>query len=175
MKVREHAGAEAIGAGLEFEDFFRAEYLRLVRALFLLTSDRAEAEDLAQEAMARVVERWDRLRDLASPTGYLYRVAMNLHRNRLRSLRVRARRAAIASDLRDDAETASETHADVMRALSKLAEPDRQILVLAEWLHMSSEESGRVLGIAPSSARARLSRARSRLRDLLGEGYAADH
>src|SRR6478736_10515180 len=98
MRVRERAGTDAIGAGLEFEDFFRTEYRRLVRALYLLTSDRTEAEDLAQEAMARVFERWDRLRAAASPTGYLYRVAMNLHRNRLRSLRVRARRVPVAAD-----------------------------------------------------------------------------
>ena len=70
--------------------------------------------------------------------------------------------------------TASETHADVVRALGRLAVSDRQILVLTEWLHRSSEEAGRVLGIAPSSARARLHRARNRFRDVLGEGYAAD-
>jgi DNA-directed RNA polymerase specialized sigma24 family protein len=41
----------------EFEEFFRAEYPGLVRSLYLLTADLGEAEELAQEAMARVFER----------------------------------------------------------------------------------------------------------------------
>ncbi len=50
-----------VAAGLDFEEFFRAEYRGLVRALVLLTADRGEAEELTQEAMARVYERWDRV------------------------------------------------------------------------------------------------------------------
>jgi hypothetical protein len=43
-----------------FERFFTDGYVRLVRAMYLLTGSMAEAEDLAQEAMARVYERWER-------------------------------------------------------------------------------------------------------------------
>ena len=68
------------GKGVEFEDFFRAEALSLGRAIYLLTGDRAEAEDLVQEAMARAYERWDRVRQLASPAGYVYKTALNLLR-----------------------------------------------------------------------------------------------
>jgi DNA-directed RNA polymerase specialized sigma24 family protein len=80
--------AEALG----FEAFFQAEYPGLVRALYLLTGDQDEAEDLAQATMARVYERWDRVRVMDSPAGYVYRAAVNLHRQRLRHLAVRARR-----------------------------------------------------------------------------------
>jgi DNA-directed RNA polymerase specialized sigma24 family protein len=38
---------------LEFEDFFEAEYEPLLRAMSVLCRNRPEAEDLAQEAMAR--------------------------------------------------------------------------------------------------------------------------
>lgn len=62
--------------GLAFEEFFQAEYPGLARALFLLTADLGEAEELAQEAMARVCERWDRVQTMDSPGGYVYRVAV---------------------------------------------------------------------------------------------------
>jgi len=52
--------------------------------MYLLTGDRREAEDLAQEALVRAFERWSRVRSMANPPGYVYRTAINLNRNRLR-------------------------------------------------------------------------------------------
>src|SRR5919197_5730967 len=83
--------AEETKAGVGFDEFFAAEYGRLARAVFLLVRDRYIAEDLAQEAMARVFERWDRVSGMSSPQGYLYRTAVNLHRKRLRRLAVQTR------------------------------------------------------------------------------------
>lgn len=74
------------------EGFFEAEYTHLCEALYLLTGDPFEAEEVAQEAMTRVLERWERIRSMDSPAGYVYRTAMNLNRNRLRRIAVRARR-----------------------------------------------------------------------------------
>src|SRR5688572_10314123 len=82
---------EAVEEPVAFEGFFHREYPRLVKSLYLTTSDLLEAEELAQEAMARVFERWDRVKAMDAPGGYLYRTAMNLNRKRLRRLAVRAR------------------------------------------------------------------------------------
>src|SRR6478672_5092296 len=96
----------------EFEEFFRAEYPSLVRSLYLLTADLGEAEELAQEAMAKVFERWGRVRAMGSPGGYVYRTAVNLNRKRLRHLAVRARRLLAVS--REPAgDPAFETRADL--------------------------------------------------------------
>src|SRR4051812_48368744 len=76
---------------LSFEEFFRAEHKRLVRALVLMTGSFPAAEDLAQEAWVRVYERWDRVRRMDSPLGYVYRTAFNLNRKRLRRLSVAIR------------------------------------------------------------------------------------
>src|SRR5437867_10784257 len=67
-----------------FEDFFEAEHLRLYRALFIVTNNRHEAEELMQEAFLKVWERWDRVRTMGDPRGYLYRTAMNTFRSRYR-------------------------------------------------------------------------------------------
>jgi DNA-directed RNA polymerase specialized sigma24 family protein len=46
-----------------------------VRALVIVSGAEAEAEDLAQEAFARALERWERVRVMESPVGYVYRTA----------------------------------------------------------------------------------------------------
>jgi DNA-directed RNA polymerase specialized sigma24 family protein len=55
----------------DFEAFFRNEYDHLFQAAFLLTGSRHEADDIAQEALLRAFERWDRVRDMDSPAGYV--------------------------------------------------------------------------------------------------------
>ncbi|HLA92885.1 MAG TPA: sigma factor, partial [Actinomycetota bacterium] len=78
---------------MRFEELFAAEQRRLYGALCLITRDPHEAEEIGQEAFARVWERWDRVGSMADPAGYLYRVAMNVLRSRYRRARVAARRA----------------------------------------------------------------------------------
>ena len=46
-----------------FEDFFRGQTQSLYEHLCLITGNRAEAEELAQEASLKVWERWDRVAD----------------------------------------------------------------------------------------------------------------
>jgi DNA-directed RNA polymerase specialized sigma24 family protein len=72
---------------LDFEGFFQSEHERLFQALYLLTGNRYEADDLAQEALMRAYERWGRVGSMDSPVGYVYRTALNLNRSRLRKVR----------------------------------------------------------------------------------------
>lgn len=169
--MTEPVGAARVVApaeSLAFQDFFRAEYAGLARALLLLTGSVAEAEDLAQEALSRVYERWERVRAMDSPVGYAYRTAMNLHRSRLRRLAVRARRTERALGSEPDHAEAAGARADVLRAMREIPIAQRQALVLVEWLEMSAEEAGAVLGIAAASVRGRCHRGRESLRRVLG-------
>lgn len=154
-----------------FEGFFEAEYTRLARALYLMTDDVAESEDLAQEAMVRVYERWARVSAMESPTGFLYRTALNLHRSRMRRLAVRARRTWGGPAAVDPA-VAAEVKGELGQALASLPDGQREALVLVEWLGMSDEDAGRVLGIKPVSVRVRVSRAKAALRGRDGEDDA---
>lgn len=152
----------------EFEAFFREQYPVLVRMLYLLTGSNAEAEDLAQEALARAFERWRRVRHMTSPGGYVCRTALNLQRKRVRSLDVRARRTPSGADERDRIEEA-EQRTDLARALSSVPVRRRQALVLTAWLELSAEEAGSLLGIKPATVRSEASRARAALREHLEE------
>jgi RNA polymerase sigma factor (sigma-70 family) len=153
---------------VDFESFFRAEYRSLCQALVLLVGDAFEAEEIAQETMTRVLERWDRVGAMDSPAGYAYRTALNLQRKRIRRLAVRARRRFAPVPVADIGPAASDRH-DVRRALKELPVGLRAALILVDWLDMDSEQAGRVLEIKPGSVRVRLHRARSALRDALGE------
>lgn len=145
-----------------FERFFTDEHVRLGRALFLLTGDAAEAEELAQEAMVRVLERWDRVARMTSPTGYLYRTALNLHRSKMRRLR----RAAGGRDERQrDSIDAVDDRDELGRALAALPTEQRAALILVEWLGLSAAEAAPILGIEPVSVRVRITRAKRALRD----------
>jgi RNA polymerase sigma-70 factor (ECF subfamily) len=161
--------AEARDAGEDFRSFFDREYARLARALFLVTSSGSEAEDLAQEAMVRLFERWDRVAGMASPTGYLYRTAMNLHRSRLRKLRRFPRPSSSRGADGPEPSSVVEVRDQIARALDRVPIGQRRALVLVEWLGLDAEEAGRVLGIKAVSVRVRVSRARKALKDLLEE------
>ena len=150
---------------LPFEEFFQAEQVRLARALYLLTGSAAEADELTQEAMVRVYERWDRVREMASPQGYLFRTALNLHRSRLRRLASRARQLLDVTPSPDPAEVV-ESRDRIARALAGLPIGQRGAVVLVEWLGMDPQEAATALGIKPGSVRARLSRAKAALRRL---------
>jgi RNA polymerase sigma-70 factor, ECF subfamily len=152
--------------GLGFTDFFAGRFERLVRACLLLTGSIAEGEDLAQEAMAKVLERWDRVSVMEDPEGYLYRTALNLHRNALRRLAM-ATRLRVSEEPAEDSD-ATDRRLDLLRAIRSLPRPQREALVLVEWLGYSAEEAGRLLGIEPASVRGRLHRARESLRQRYG-------
>lgn len=149
-----------------FEEFFEAERVRLARALYLLTGSTAEADELTQEAMVRVYERWDRVRQMDSPQGYLFRTALNLHRSRLRWLATRARQILPPTPSSDPAEVV-QSRDSLARALASLPTGQRGAVVLVEWLGMDPQEAATALGIKPGSVRASLSRARAALRRML--------
>ena len=159
-------GEVTAGTDLRFEDFFQAEHIRLARALYLLTGSAAEADELTQEALVRVYERWDRVRDMDSPQGYLFRTALNLHRSRLRWLATRTRHILHPTPSPDPADVV-QSRDSLTRALASLPTGRREAVVLVEWLGMDQDEAATALGIKPGSVRSRLSRAKADLRRTL--------
>jgi RNA polymerase sigma factor (sigma-70 family) len=155
-----------VGTDPTFEAFFADEFARLARALFLLTGTASQAEELAQEAMVRVYERWAAVSRMDAPTGYLYRTAMNLQRSRLRRIARAARR--LGSHETADPIRAADDRDELRRSLASLPVGQRQAVVLVEWLGFDPQEAARLLGIAPVSVRVRISRAKATLRASAG-------
>src|SRR6266545_3571096 len=65
-----------------FDEFFEGEHERLYKALYFVTGNRQDAEELMQDAFMKLWERWDQIDRISDPTGYLFRVAFNGFRMR---------------------------------------------------------------------------------------------
>jgi DNA-directed RNA polymerase specialized sigma24 family protein len=129
---------DQVALSLSFEDFYEIEHGRLFGALALITGNRHEAEELMQEAFLKLWERWHLVQSLASPTGYLYRTAMNV-------FRMRRRRALVASR----------------------RPRQRAAVVLTELLDFSSSEAAGSLGVKPATVRKLAQQGREALRKAL--------
>jgi RNA polymerase sigma factor (sigma-70 family) len=115
----------------DFTDFFRARYEPFLRAMYLVTGDRYEAEELGQDTFVKACERWDRVRGMDNPIGYLYRTAVNAHRSTLRRARGSARRALSLQP--SDPISESDDRDRIRRALATLPANQREAVVLVEW------------------------------------------
>jgi RNA polymerase sigma-70 factor (sigma-E family) len=156
-------------------DLYAACYDRLVRVLTLVAGDRAEAEDVVQEAFVRLVPRWSKISAYDDPEAWVRAVAFRILSNRFR----RARNAVVAArrsdDLRRDqvAETSSDS-IDIARALAVLPVGQRQVVVLHHLLDLPVDEIAHALGVPVGTVKSRLSRARIALAPMLHEG-SPDH
>jgi RNA polymerase sigma-70 factor (ECF subfamily) len=149
-----------------FEPFFEAERRRLFRALYVMTGNAHEAEELTQDAFLKLWERWDRVRTMEDPVGYLYRTAMNLARSRSRRL-VRAARASRSAERSVEPYGPADTRDAVIRALARLSPRQRQAIVLVELLDRSSEEAGDLMNVSASTVRSLASEARKAMRSAM--------
>ena len=146
-----------------FEDFFETQRRPLFGALCLVTGNRSEAEEIMQDAFLKVWERWERVSGLEDPNAYLFRVAMNLFRNRLRRASLAARRALSLAPATDDL-AAIEDRDEVVRWLRPLPPRQRAAIVLTVYFDYSSDEAARILGIRPSTVRALATQGRAGVR-----------
>jgi len=143
---------EPLEASRSFESFYDAESQTLFRRLWLVTGDRAEAEELMQDAFLKVWERWEQVGAMDDPVGYLYRTAMNLFRKRYRRAVLAIRRSIGLAPSRDGFADADDRDT-VRRVLSTLPPRQRAALVLTEMLGFSPNEAGRALGVQASTVR----------------------
>ncbi|MGA7670207.1 MAG: sigma-70 family RNA polymerase sigma factor [Nitrolancea sp.] len=160
-------------ADAEFDEIFRRYYATVYRVLIRITGSPEEAEDLAQEVFLRLHERSGSLGDDGNVGGWLYRVASNAGFNALRSRRRLHRRllnwARLEQSLQASAPSAAseaESQQDaalVRRALSRLRERDRTVLILRS-SGVSYAEIATAISVKPSSVGTILVRAEEALR-----------
>ena len=127
-----------------------------------------------QEAFLRVWGRWERVRAMDDPRGYLYRTAMNVLRSRHRRALVATRRVMMlragedpfvgALGVTKDPFAAVDTRDAIVRALRRLPPRERLALIAIDYLDMSSDEAGKALGVRGVTVRSLASQARARLR-----------
>jgi RNA polymerase sigma-70 factor (ECF subfamily) len=160
--------APTVPAVRDFETFFEDERSDLHAALWLVTRNRHEAEEIMQDAFLKLWERWERVARLDDPTGYLYRTAMNGFRNRSRRAGV-ALRKTVRLLPPDDGLARVEERVTIVRALAPLTPRQRAAVVLTYILGYTSDEAAELLGIRASTVRVLAGRGRAQLRETMGE------
>lgn len=154
---------------------------RLFSTAYRLTRDRADAEELVQETLLRAWARFDPRREAREILVYLYRILVNLARDRARRRTVLDLRPQDPGTLPEAEAPASDvealrrlTAAEVRRALDALPEHYRLPILLADIDGFSYEEVGAQLGVPVGTVASRLRRGRLLLRRSLWRAAAAE-
>lgn len=155
----------------EFEEFYGAAAMRIVRHCYALTGNFADAQDIAQEAFARAWQRWASVSDCDSAEAWVRHVATNLATSRRR--RDRTARAAAPELIRQQhvPEISPNTVA-VVTGLRRLPEQQRLVLVLHYLGDLPVDQIAAELGCPVGSVKAWLSRGRAALAAALTESAA---
>ena len=169
---------------------FQAQVQRHIQAM---VRNRAEAEELTQETYARALERIDQLRDPRAALAWLYRIATTVSLDRLRKRRpatipldtvapkgdevVRAADRQQAPSLLENALQSSEMSACVQDYVAALPDDYRIAILLHDGEGVSNPEIAALLGCSLATAKIRVHRARTKLRETLAAAcsFEIDH
>jgi RNA polymerase sigma-70 factor (sigma-E family) len=148
-----------------FADLYRLAY----RVAFRILGDRCDAEDVAQETLARAALRWSRLHE--RPEGWVCRVASNQAIDRYRRRRRQPHTMAGPVGLVD--ERLGE-RGDLVAALRKLPRRQRAVVVLRYLADFSEEDVALTLGCSVGTVKSQASRGLSALRNHLSGNTGTD-
>jgi RNA polymerase sigma-70 factor (sigma-E family) len=162
------------GDDKEFLDFFADQFWSLRRIGFLLTGDWDQAEELAQEAMARTFAAWSRIRGYDRPAAYARKVLVNRHRSLLRRAVVEARHTLTSRPQEWHEPDFGGDDLVLWQALRQLAARQRAAIVPRYYLDLPEAEVARLLGLPVGTVKSLVHRGLARLRDRLGAAYAAE-
>jgi|SRR5271169_2820369 len=167
------------GGELSAFDTLVARWERRIRgAIHRVVGNEDEARDLCQETFLRAYRALDSFKSEARFSSWLYQIALNLCRDRLR--RRRGRTLVSLEDMGEGAEElavrrpsafelvqARDLARTVAAAISELAEEQREVIVLKEYQELTFQEVAEVLGIPVSTVKTRLYRGLGQLKERL--------
>jgi RNA polymerase sigma-70 factor (sigma-E family) len=152
---------------------YREHALGLIRLAVVMLGDRPAAEDVVQEAFCGLYRRWRSLTDTGKALAYVRSSVINGCRSVLR------RRGRQASDPAGPAgppgESAeataltSEEHREVLAAVRRLPDRQREVLVLRFYLDLDEQEIAAALRISRGAVKSTTSRGIAALGRILGE------
>ncbi|MGH3713781.1 MAG: SigE family RNA polymerase sigma factor [Micromonosporaceae bacterium] len=150
----------------EFDAFYQATRGRVVAALYALTGDLSEAQDVTQEAYARAWQRWGSVGTYGDPEAWVRTVARRIAYSGWRKARNRItayRRHGSAAHT----PAPSEDTVALVTALRQLSPEQREAIVLHHIVGLPVEEVARQTGAPAGTVKTRLSRGRRALSELL--------
>lgn len=148
-----------------FRAYVVARSSALLRTAYLLTGNRADAEDLLQVSLAKTYLAWDRIREREALDGYVRRTMVNTQTSFWRRNRPEALYDEVPDAPGRDKHRDSDLHDALWTALSRLGRKQRAVVVLRYYEDLTEAETARVLGISVGTVKSTTSRALAILRD----------
>jgi RNA polymerase sigma-70 factor, ECF subfamily len=146
-----------------FEELYRSEFQTVFRAVFALCGDASVAEEATQEAFARALARWRRLRDRTWAGGWVTTTAMNVARRSLR------RRPTAPTPPPEELDV--DASVDLWRQVRALPARQQEAVILHYVLDLRVDDSAAAMGCEGGTVKAHLARARATLRTQLEETH----
>ena len=160
-----------VSIDLVFEEAFEELYVRAYGVAYQLLGRRSEAEDAAQETLARAFVHWRKIRGYAE--AWVVRVAGNLAIDAWR----RMQRVDTAVDTDERTATSpgpTGQRIDLHRALDTLSRRQREVIVLRFLADLPEAEVARALGCSVGSVKQHASRGLAALRNAMAVDPDAD-
>lgn len=145
----------------DFGEFYLSEYRRVFRTVSALGASHEDAWDITQEAFARALARWSRLRRKPWRGGWVMTTAMNLSKKTRREIP----RGEIERGPAVEVQPAERV--DLVRALRQVSERQREAAVLYYVFDLSVPDVAQAMGVSEGAVKTHLSRARGFLHDAL--------
>jgi RNA polymerase sigma-70 factor (sigma-E family) len=138
-----------------------------IRLAYLLTGDRALAEDLVQDAFVRLGGRLRHLRNPAAFESYLQRTVVNLSRSHFRHAKVERTHAepSAAARTAPAADRSIAERDELWRAMERLPERQRAALVLRFYEDLSEDRIAELLRCRPGTVKSLVSRGLRTMRE----------
>lgn len=158
-------GADLGGDG--FSEFVAGALPGLLRFGHVLTGNPEEAEDLAQEALAKCLRRWRRA-SAADPVAYVRKAMVNAHVTRWRRWGSRVQLGGVPDAGAEDVALVRREDWDALRrALSALPPGQRTVLVLRYFEDLPDASIAALLGCRPVTVRSQAARGLAALRPVM--------
>ncbi|WP_448320531.1 SigE family RNA polymerase sigma factor [Streptomyces sp. CO7] len=154
-----------------FASYVQARRPVLLRTARSLTNDPLDAEDLLQTALARTYVHWDRIADHGALDGYVRRALVNTRTSQWRRRRVEELPSETLPEPREHAAAPADpaerqaTRDALWRAVLRLPDRQRAIVVLRYYEDLSEARTAELLGVSVGTVKSALSRALVKLRE----------
>ena len=159
-----------------FELLVERHMTTLARTAYLATRDRESVQDVMQEALIQIWKDLPSYKPHGSFRAWTLKILLNKARKHYRKKQVNTVPLEAATELSGDSdgleemvERSEQTH-HLRRAYDLLSADHREVLILRYYNELTVPEIARTLGRFEGTVKARLSRARRRLREVLSEG-----
>ena len=149
----------------DFREYVTERRRSLLRTAYLLTGNRADAEDLVQAALAKTYLAWDRIEDRRALDGYVRRAMVNTHISWWRRRRLEEYPTdEIPDQVVADHSGTSDLQDTLRRAVDRLPQRMRAAVMLRYFEDMTEAEVADVLGVSLGTVKSTVSRAVAKLR-----------